>query len=59
VPSIITAAYSSMLYDQEFHNLQSSPKIILVIKSGRMRKAGPEHTWGDMRNVHKILVAKA
>jgi hypothetical protein len=45
------------LRNEELHNLYSSPSIIRVIKSRRMRWAG--HVAGMMeRNAYRILVGK-
>jgi hypothetical protein len=38
--------------------LYSSPNIIRVIKSGRMRWTGYEARMGEMRNGYQILVGK-
>jgi hypothetical protein len=40
---------------EELHNLYSSPNIIRIIKSRRMRWAG----HGEMRNAYRILVGKS
>jgi hypothetical protein len=42
------------LHNEELHNLQTSPNIIRVIKSRRMRWAGHVACMGKMRNMHKI-----
>jgi hypothetical protein len=36
------------LHNEELHNLYSSPKIITLIKSRRMRWAGQEAQLGEM-----------
>jgi hypothetical protein len=46
------------LYNEEFHNLYSSPKIIRMIKSRRMRWAGHAARMGEKRNAYTILVGK-
>jgi len=47
------------LYDEEIHNLYTSPNIIRVIKSRRMRWAGHvARRERDMKNTCKILVGK-
>jgi hypothetical protein len=47
------------LYNEEFHNLYSSPEIIrMMIKSRRMRWAGHEVCIGEMRSVYKVLIGK-
>jgi hypothetical protein len=43
------------LHNEELHNLYSSPSIIRIIKSRRMRLAG--HV-GVKRNAYRILVGK-
>jgi hypothetical protein len=42
------------LHNEELHNLYSSPNIIRMIKSRRMRWA----SMGDMKNGYKILIGK-
>jgi hypothetical protein len=44
------------LYNEELHNLYSSPCII--IKSRRMRWAGHVARIGEKRNVYRLLVGK-
>jgi hypothetical protein len=34
------------LHNKELHDLYSSPSIIRIMKSRRMRWAGMEHEWG-------------
>jgi hypothetical protein len=46
------------LYNEELHNLYSSPSIIRIIKSRRMRWAGHVTRMEEMRNVYKLLVGK-
>jgi hypothetical protein len=46
------------LHNMELHNLYSSPNIIRVIKSRRMRWAGHVARMGKMRNSYNILVGK-
>jgi hypothetical protein len=46
------------LYNEEFHNLYSSPSIIKIIKSRRMRWAGHVARMGEKRNVYRLLVGK-
>jgi hypothetical protein len=46
------------LHNEELHNLYSSPNIIRIIKSGRMRWAGHVARMGDKRNVYRLLVGK-
>jgi hypothetical protein len=42
------------LHNEELHNLYSSPSIIRLIQSRRMRWAG----LGEKRNVYRLLVGK-
>jgi hypothetical protein len=44
------------LHNEEFHNLYTSPNIVGVIKSRRMRWAGHVTCMGGVRNVYNILV---
>jgi hypothetical protein len=46
------------LHNEELHNLYSSPNIITVIKSKRMRSVGQVAHIGEMRTEYKILVRK-
>jgi hypothetical protein len=46
------------LCNEELHSLYSSPGIIRVIKSRRVRGAGHVVHMREMRNAYKILVGK-
>jgi hypothetical protein len=46
------------LYNEDLHNLYSSPRIIRIIKSRRMRWAGLVARMGEKRNVYRLLVGK-
>jgi hypothetical protein len=46
------------LHNEELHNLYSSPSIIKIIKSRRMRWAGHVVRMGEKRNVYRLLVGK-
>jgi hypothetical protein len=46
------------LHNDELHNLYSSPNIIRMINSRRMRWAGHVARTGEPRNAYKILVGK-
>jgi hypothetical protein len=46
------------LHNEELHNLYSSPSIIRIIKSRRMRWAGDVARMGEKRNTCRILVGK-
>jgi hypothetical protein len=46
------------LHNKELHDLYSSPSIIRVIKSKRMRWAGHVARMGEKRNAYRLLVGK-
>jgi hypothetical protein len=46
------------LHKKELHNLYSSPSIIRIIESRRMRWAGHVARMGEKMNVYKLLVRK-
>jgi hypothetical protein len=46
------------LHNDELHNLYSSPNIIRMIKSRRMRWAGHVAQMRETRNAYRILVGK-
>jgi hypothetical protein len=46
------------LHNEELHNLYSSPSIIRMIKSRRVRWAGHVARMGEKRNSYGILVGK-
>jgi hypothetical protein len=46
------------LHNEELHNSYSSPNIIRMIKSRRMRWAGNVARKGEKRNAYKVLVGK-
>jgi hypothetical protein len=46
------------LHNEELHDLYSSPSIIRMIKSRRMRWAGNVARMGEKRNVHRSSVEK-
>jgi hypothetical protein len=46
------------LHNEELHNLYSSPNIIEMIMSRRMRWAGHIAQMGKTRNAYRILVGK-
>jgi hypothetical protein len=47
------------LHNEELHNLYSSPSIIRMINSGRLRWAGHLARLSEQRNACRILVGKA
>jgi hypothetical protein len=46
------------LHNEELRDLYSSPSIIIIIKSRRMRWAGHVARMGEKRNAYKLVVAK-
>jgi hypothetical protein len=46
------------LHNEELHNLYSSPNIITVIKSRRMRWEGHVAQMGETRKAYRTLVGK-
>jgi hypothetical protein len=46
------------LLNEELHNLHSSPNMIRMIKSRRMRWTGDVARMGKKRNAYRILVGK-
>ena len=46
------------LHNEELNDLYSSPNIVRVIKSRRIRKAGHVARMEEGRGVHKVLVGK-
>jgi hypothetical protein len=46
------------LYNDELHNLYSSPNIVRVIKSRRMRWTGLVACMGEGRGVYTVLVGR-
>jgi hypothetical protein len=46
------------LHNKELHDLYSSPSIIRIIKSRRMRWAGHVARMGEKRNAYRLLVDK-
>jgi len=46
------------LHNEELNGLYSSPNIVRVIKSRRMKLAGHVERMGDRRGIYRILVRK-
>ena len=46
------------LHNEELNDLYSSPNIVRVIKSGRMRWAGHVVRMGEERGVYRVLLGK-
>jgi hypothetical protein len=44
------------LHNEELHGLYSSPSIIGIIKSGRMRWAGHVARMGEKKNAYRLFV---
>jgi hypothetical protein len=53
----VTGAWRK-LHNKELHDLYSSPSVIRIIKSWRMRWAGPAARMGEKRNAYRLLVGK-
>jgi hypothetical protein len=49
---------NSMIHNEELNDLYSSPNIIRVIKSRRMRWAGHVARMGEGRGIYRILVGR-
>jgi hypothetical protein len=47
------------LHNEELNNLYSSPNIVRVIKSRRMKWAGHVACMGEARGVYRVLVGKS
>jgi hypothetical protein len=47
------------LHNDELHSLYSSPNIVRVIKSGRMRWAGHVAQMGEGRGVYRVFVGRS
>jgi len=47
------------LHNEELNDLYSSPNIVRVIKSRRMRWAGHVSRMGDVRGLYRVLVGKS
>jgi hypothetical protein len=45
-----------MLHKEKLHNLYSSPRIIRLVKSRRIRWVGHVTQMGENRNTYRILV---
>ena len=46
------------MHNEELNDLYSSPNIVRVIKSSRMRWAGHVVRMGEVRGVYRVLVGK-
>jgi hypothetical protein len=47
-----------VMHNEELHNLYSSPSIIRMVKSRRMRWTGHVARMGEKRNAYRILVGE-
>jgi hypothetical protein len=54
----VKSIYVSICNNEELHNLYSSPSIIRIIKSRRMRWAGHVARTREKRNAYRILAGK-
>jgi hypothetical protein len=50
--------YFIILHNEELHDLYSSPSIIRIIKSRRIRWAGHVARMGEKKNVYRLSVGK-
>jgi hypothetical protein len=50
--------HGKKLHNDKLHSLHSSPNIVRVIKSRRMRWAGHVARMGKRRGVYKVLVRR-
>jgi hypothetical protein len=46
------------LHNEEYHNLYTSPSIIRMMKSRRMKWAGHVAPMGEKRNAYRVLMGK-
>jgi hypothetical protein len=51
---VISRSDTTVMYNNEFHSLYSSPNIVRVIKSRRMRWAGNVARMGEGRGVYRF-----
>jgi hypothetical protein len=58
VPNMEKDGSRRKLHNDELHGLYSSPDIVRVIKSRRMRQVGCVAHMGNGRGVHRILVGR-
>jgi hypothetical protein len=58
VRNVLKRSIYVFLHNDELHNLYSSPSIIRMIKSRRLRWAGHVARMGKKRNAYRILVGK-
>jgi hypothetical protein len=61
-PEPLTASLNKVVHvlncNEALHNLHSSPSLVRMIKSRRMRWAGHEARMGENWNANRILVGK-
>jgi hypothetical protein len=55
---LIIVPLKGKLHNEELNDLHSSPNIVQVIKSRRMRWAGHVARMGERRGVYRLLVGK-
>jgi hypothetical protein len=58
VTTVFVESDDSQLHNEELHDLYSSPTVMRVIKSRRMRWAGHVACMGEGRGMYRILVGK-
>jgi hypothetical protein len=46
------------MHNEELHDLYSSPSLILIVKSRRMRWAGHVARMREKRNAYRLMVGK-
>jgi hypothetical protein len=56
---LLTLLVYAYIHHEELRNLYSSPNMIRMIKSRRMRWAGHVARMGETRNAYRILVGKS
>jgi hypothetical protein len=47
------------LHNEELHNVYTSPDIVMMVKSRKMRWMGHGARMGEMRNAYKILTGES
>jgi hypothetical protein len=53
---VVKKEVGEKLHSEGFHKLYSSPSIVRVIKSRRMRRTGHVERMGEKRNTYRILM---
>jgi hypothetical protein len=47
------------LHSDTFHNVYSSPNMIRMIRSGKIRSAGYVARTGEIRNAYKVMIGRS